>query len=140
MESKKVVLIACSSKKLKVSCEAEKMYQSELFKNSLAYAKALNPDQIFILSAKYGLLDLHERIDPYNESLNGIGKKGIIKWSNLVLHTLNDRVNINDSTFIFLAGINYRIGLISSLKNIMIPMEGLRIGKQLQFLKDKISK
>ena len=37
---------------------------------NLKFAKSLNPDNIFILSAKYGLIDLDEEIEPYDKTLN----------------------------------------------------------------------
>ena len=54
----KTVLISCVSKKLDHSAKARDMYISPLFKLSLKYAQKLNPDKIFILSAKYHLLPI----------------------------------------------------------------------------------
>ena len=50
----KIVLISCASKKLNHKAKAGDLYISQLFKSGLRYAKSLNPDKIFILSAKYG--------------------------------------------------------------------------------------
>lgn len=54
---KKIVLIACSSKKRKEKALVKDIYISALFKYSYEYAQKLNPDNIFVLSAKYGLLE-----------------------------------------------------------------------------------
>jgi len=56
----KIVLISCSSKKSAHKSKAKNLYISTLFRLSLAYAKKLKPDKIFILSAKYGLLNLND--------------------------------------------------------------------------------
>lgn len=53
--TKKIGLISCVSKKLNCKTKAKDLYTSPLFKYSLAYARKLNPDKIYILSAKYGL-------------------------------------------------------------------------------------
>ncbi len=63
---KKIVLISCASKKRDVACKARELYQSTLFKLSLAYAETLNADHIFILSALHGVVDLNSIIEPYN--------------------------------------------------------------------------
>ena len=59
----KVVLISCVSKKLLHKSMAQDLYVSPLFQKNLQYAKSLNSDKIFILSAKYGLLKLNEEIE-----------------------------------------------------------------------------
>jgi len=48
---KKIVLISCVSKKLHHKSKAQDLYVSSLFLKNLQYAKSLNPDKIFILSA-----------------------------------------------------------------------------------------
>ena len=67
---KKIVLISCVSQKRTQRSKAKDLYVSVLFKKNLAYARRLNPDAIYILSAKYCLLDLETEIDPYNLTLN----------------------------------------------------------------------
>jgi hypothetical protein len=67
---KKIVLISCVSQKRTQRSKAKDLYVSVLFKKNLAYARRLNPYAIYILSAKYCLLDLETEIDPYNLTLN----------------------------------------------------------------------
>jgi len=62
---KKIILIACVSKKGDKKAKAKDIYISSLFTNSLAYAYSLNPDKIFILSALHHLLDLEKEIEPF---------------------------------------------------------------------------
>lgn len=134
----KIVLISCCSKKLNHPAEAKNLYVSSLFKKSLAYARKINPDKIFILSAKYGLVDIEEKIDPYNVTLNKMSMGDIENWSRIVLEKLREKFNLSNDEFIFLAGENYRKNLISEIKNYKIPMLGLGIGKQLQWLTTQI--
>ena len=134
---KKIVLISCVSKKLEKPSTAEDLYISPLFKKNLQYAKSLNPDQIFILSAKYGLLNLTEIIEPYNKTLNTMKISEIKEWANLVKSQLSKVTDLKNDEFTFLAGINYRKFLIPHLTSYKVPMEGMKIGKQLQWLTNK---
>ena len=60
---------------------------STLFKLNLKYANSLSPDDIYILSAKHGLLDLEQEIEPYELTLNNMGAAETRKWANHVLQT-----------------------------------------------------
>ena len=93
--------------------------------------------KIFILSAKYGLVDLNEEIKPYDKTLNNMNSKEIKEWANKVVNQLNKITNLENDEFIFLAGDKYRKYLTHNLKNYKIPLKGLGIGKQLQYLKEK---
>ena len=114
------------------------MYISPLFKYCLEYAGLQNPDKIFILSAKYGLLNLEEEIEPYNETLNKKSDEEIKKWAGLVIEKLRRACDLKNDKFIFLAGENYRKYLIPAILNYETPMKGLGIGKQLGYLKNNI--
>ncbi len=137
---RKIVLISCVSVKLSRKAKAEELYISPLFKYGLAYAKTLQPDKIYILSAKYGVLELDKIIEPYNTTLNTMSSKEIKEWSEKVLIQLKEKIDLNSDKIIFLAGDNYRKYLIPHIKNYTVPLKGLGIGKQLKFLKEKSSK
>jgi len=132
---KKIVLLSCVSKKRQHRTKAGDLYISPLFRFALQYARNQNPDAIFILSAKYGLLDLDTEIEPYDITLNKMTSAQRKEWANEVVVQLKEKTDVNDDHFIFLAGQNYRENLTSHIKHREIPMEGLGIGKQLQFLK-----
>ena len=132
----KIVLISCASKKLSKKSEAKDLYISTLFKYNLRYAISLNPDSIFILSAKYGLLELNEEVEPYNQTLNKMDNEEIVKWADKVINKLSRKTDLKKDEFIFLAGEKYRKFLIPHISNYKIPLEGLGIGKQLKYLKE----
>lgn len=134
----KTVLISCVSSKLTHRAKAKNLYISPLFKYNLRYARTLNPENILILSAKYGLVPLEKEIDPYNQTLNTMKDKEIKSWAEQVIHELKKEVDLNTDEIIFLAGSRYRKYLIPHIKNYKIPLQGLGIGKQLQFLKGKV--
>jgi len=136
----RIVLISCVSKKLSYESKAKDLYISPFFKYSLKYAKSLKPNKIFILSAKHGLLDLRQKVRPYEKTLNNIPQKEIKIWANKVISKLKNVSNLERDKFIFLAGENYRKYLIPYIKKYEVPLKGLTIGKQLKYLKIQMSK
>jgi cytoplasmic iron level regulating protein YaaA (DUF328/UPF0246 family) len=135
----KIVLISCVKKKLNTPAKAKDLYISTLFKMNLAYAATLRPDSIFILSAKHGLVELAHILEPYELTLNTMKKDEIQKWAAKVLAQLEGKCDVKKDTVIFLAGNNYRKFLLPSCKHAIVPMKGLGLGRQLQFLKRRIS-
>jgi cytoplasmic iron level regulating protein YaaA (DUF328/UPF0246 family) len=135
---RKVVLISCVSQKLDRKSKAKDLYISSLFKKNMAYAKTLKPDAIYILSAKYGLLNVDDEIEPYDVTLNTMKVAERKLWAENVLSQLEKVESTEDTKFIFLAGNNYRKYLMLQLHHTEVPMEGLPIGKQLQFLTEKL--
>lgn len=133
----RIVLISCASKKLSYRARAKDIYISQLFKLNLNYAKNLNPDKIFILSAKHGLLDLDTEIEPYNKTLNKMIDEQIKQWADKIISDLEKISDLKKDEIIFLAGERYRRYLIPHISNYKIPLEGLGIGKQLKYLKEQ---
>lgn len=131
-----IILISCVGKKLQQKTETQNLYISTLFKKSLKYAKSLKPDKIYVLSAEYGLLDLNQKIEPYDKTLNKMSSNEIRKWANSVLDQLQKIASLDKDNFIILAGNNYRKFLLPHIKNYKVPLLGLTIGKQFKWLND----
>ena len=131
---KTIVLISCVSKKLASRAMARDIYISPLFRLNLAYAESLKPDAIYVLSAKHGLLSLDENIAPYDLTLNTMSSGQIRAWAADVVAQLGEVADLKRDRFVFLAGDKYRKFLIPNLTQYEIPMQGLTIGRQLQFL------
>jgi cytoplasmic iron level regulating protein YaaA (DUF328/UPF0246 family) len=114
------------------------MYVSTLFKSAYRYAHKLGADKIFILSAKYGLLEETTMIEPYNETLitKSVAEKK--EWATRVLDELAKKADLQKDEFVFLAGEKYREYLIGNIKHATVPLKGLQIGKQLAFYKKNI--
>lgn len=150
----RIVLISCVNEKLSHKAKAKEMYISPLFKYSLLYAERLKPDNIFILSAKYWLLDLDDEIEPYDETLSNVPKKQRVRkpnlkvlskkereeWAKKVLQQLQEKYDLNSNEIIFLAGKRYLENLIPYIKNKKDVLEGKRIGQRMKFLKEECSK
>jgi len=131
---KKIVFISCVKSKKSIPCAAIDFYVSPWFKKARDYAKSLYPDKIYILSAKYGLVDSKHIISPYDETLNNMKSEQRKIWAEKVLAQIkNAGINFDDNV-IFLAGQKYRENLIRNFINVEIPLRGLGIGKQLQVM------
>src|SRR5699024_5048348 len=103
-KGKTVVLIACSSRKLDRSARARDLYQGTLFRASLDWAESQKPDEICILSAKYGLVDLEQVIEPYDLTLNALPIDRVRAWAERVFEQLGRRFDPAQDRFVFLAG------------------------------------
>lgn len=134
----RVVLVSCASKKLNKRAKAKDLYISTLFKMNLKFAHTFHPSKIFILSAKYGLVDLKQNIDPYNQTLNTMSVYERKNWAAKVKKQMTKKVDFEKDQIIFLAGKRYRENLVPFFKNVTIPLDGLSIGKQLKYLKENI--
>ncbi|MGH7950750.1 MAG: DUF6884 domain-containing protein [Limisphaerales bacterium] len=134
---KKIVLISCVKKKLPHKAKAEHLYISPLFRGYLRYAKNLKPDDIFILSAKYELLELEREIEPYNSTLKEMSVVQVRAWADKVLEQLKQRADLQKDHFVFLAGEKYRKFLMPHLALSEAPLEGMSFGKQLQKFKSQ---
>jgi hypothetical protein len=136
---KTIVLIGCGNKKRQVRSKACELYTGTYFKMKLAYANKLAPDSIYILSGKYGLIDINAEIDTYDVkvSKNKIENK---KWAMYVFDQIKLIEKINECNFIFLAGIDYYKNIIQHINNFSIPMKEVGgIGNQQRWLKEKLN-
>jgi hypothetical protein len=133
-----IVLISCVSQHLDHPAPAKHFYTSPWFRNALAYACRIRPDATHILSANYGLVDLGQTLEPYNLTLNNMSVHLRRNWSARVLASLRQRYDLANDHFVFLAGMRYREFLLPEIPNHSIPMEGLRIGEQLAFLRNAV--
>ena len=137
----KIVLISCVATKRDKALPAEELYNSDLFHKTLNYGKSLNPDKMYILSAKHYLLPLKKVIKPYDVTLNNMAADERKEWANKVLDIMKyKKINLEEDEFIILAGSTYSKYLLPELKNIKLPLKGLRIGQQKSFLKKKLEK
>jgi hypothetical protein len=137
---KKIVLLSCVATKLSKPSPAGELYSSPLFKGSLKYANSLDPDDIVILSAKHYVLPLEQVIAPYDKTLLNMPSDEIKEWAEEVLRRLRKRYDLENDEFIILAGAKYRKYIVPEIKNWSSPVEGKRIGQQLQFYAQKLGK
>lgn len=135
-----VALVACVSKKNPIAMPARDLYISTWFRKASLYASRM-ADNWYILSAKYGLIAPETVIEPYDETLNRMSAAARRAWARRVLADLEQVLKPGDHV-VFLAGQQYRQDLIEPIRrmggSVEIPMEGLRIGEQLHWLKQRV--
>jgi len=138
--TKTIALVACVAKKNSRPMAARDLYMSAWFRKASTYA-ARTADEWFILSAKHDLVSPDRVIAPYDETLKGMSAAARRDWATRVMEALMQRLDPGD-TVIILAGQDYRAGLIEPLRQmdctVLVPMEGLRIGEQLAWLKNQL--
>jgi len=112
------------------------MYHSPWFVAARAYVEARRATW-YILSAKYGLVEPTETIDPYEYTLNNAPITERQRWAMLVLDGLHDRLVSGDEV-VFFAGKRYREFLEAPLQGrgikVRVPMSALRQGEQVSWL------
>jgi hypothetical protein len=133
---RQIVLISCVKTKLEGRVRARDLFISSYFKKRLKYAESLNPDRIFILSSKYGLLTLDEKVESYDVELSKMPAAKRRQWASGVLASLKKSTDLKRENFIILASRQYREYILAEIKHYEIPMEGLSRGKQLQWLNE----
>lgn len=132
---KRIVLLSCSSLKLGYPAKARYLYTGTSFKFSLQYAQKLNPDSIYILSAKFGLLSLDDHIAPYDTHMGMLDRTQLTIWREKVILSLEKITSLSDDRFIFLTGSLYYTPLLPFIKNYRLPLKGMGLGKRLAWLK-----
>ena len=135
-----IVFIGCGSKKNNKECKAKDMYQGGYFTTCLDYARTLtNEDNIYILSAKYGVLHLEDIISPYNKTLNTATKQEYAEWKQMVLEQFNKLGITGNDEVTMLCGKNYYKELLTYFKNINLPLKDFKgMGYQISFMKSQI--
>jgi hypothetical protein len=132
-----IALVACVAAKAPTPRQAKDLYTSPWFVKAAAYAEK-SADAWYILSAKYGLVGPHEIIAPYDETLNRMPVTARKSWAAQVLADLKTVAVKPGDRIVMLAGKRYREHFVGPLQAhgcpVEIPMAGLGIGKQLQWL------
>lgn len=134
------VLIGCVKKKNKGLLKAKDKYNSDLFKKELAYAKQIcdNENDIYILSAKYGLISLNEEIEDYDLTLNNFSEKTRKEWADIVIEQSEGIIDKNEKV-VFLCGNNYSKYLKQYFTNYVDPTYKLSLGNTLKWFKNHIN-
>ncbi|MDN3693832.1 hypothetical protein QWZ06_16800 [Chryseobacterium tructae] len=146
--AKKIILISCASQQGSAKAKAKHLYISPLFKLSWRYANKQTPDKIFILSGLHYLLDIDKEIEPYDVTLSNVSKakrrpgqtiltsKEKLDWGKKIIGQLSKEADLQNDEFIVLAGLEYIKPIIKDISFCENPLEGLRIGERLKFLKE----
>lgn len=132
---RRIALISCTSSKKDYVCQAKELYsESATFRLEYELANTLAED-IYILSAKHGLLPKDAVLAPYDYTLMHKTKDIKMKWSNNVLNQMRETFSLEDDEFIILAGNYYCEYLLPSIKKYWLPLKGKRQGERQPMLR-----
>lgn len=137
--SKTFVLISCCAKKRESGNLAEVLYDSDGFKTRLAYARLLNPDGIYVISALHHVVSLTDYIEPYNVCLKEFSVAEKKEWARICWSQLDDFSDRKNDTYIILAGKDYYEELVKGFNHYEIPTKHLSQFKQTPWIKSKIT-
>ena len=133
----RVALISCVKTKRPTPAPAGELYTSQLFRALREYALARS-DVWYVLSAEHGLVAPDQVIEPYERTLNTMAKADRLAWAERVKQQLLACLTPGAEVTL-LAGARYREHVEPFLRvqghPVVVPLQGLAIGKQLQKLK-----
>ena len=129
----RTAFIACSKTKRNAPCTAKQMYQGALFKKALTYCER-HFEQVYILSAKYGLVSLTQIISPYEQTLNAMSKLEREAWGRKVAAQLQQAGLFDSNELWFFTGARYH-EFFDGHK----PLAGLSLGYQLKWFADRLT-
>lgn len=136
--SKRIGLVGCVKEKRRSPAAAKDLYTSPLFVGRRRAVEA-SCDSWFVLSALHGLVAPDQRLEPYDKTLNSLGRAERRRWSNQVLRDLEMQLgSLRELHFELHAGATYlefglREGLVQRGATVSWPTRGLPMGKQLQY-------
>lgn len=134
----RVGLVGCVKSKLSVPAPAEELYVSPLFRGRRAVVQR-TCDRWFILSAAHGLVAPQQVLDPYDVTLNSVGRRQRRDWAVQVLCQIDvEFAGLATAVFEVHAGSAYTDhGLVDGLQaggaTVELPVAGMALGQQLAF-------
>lgn len=135
-------LVGCGKAKRSVACKARELYTGNLFRLSLAYALE-RCEVVYIVSAKHGLVELDQVLEPYEQSLRGVTAADRCAWARSVWGAVGHRHQLRGGDLVSclvlvgqlyaepLLGAGVQLGLNVEL---LEPLRGMPIGRRLSFL------
>lgn len=147
---KTIALLGCGKAKLDRAAPARELYTGSLFRASLAACLALDVDATYIVSARHGLVDLDQEIEPYEAHLARQGKREREAWGMRAVESISARHGLHLRLVVF-AGEAYAYpirraayyvggGGRTGHSSITVdePLRGLELGARLSHLKKQL--
>lgn len=104
----RIGLVGCVKTKLPSPAPAGDLYVSPLFRGRRDFVER-TCDRWFVLSAKHGLVEPQQILEPYDETLAGRPSSELRAWAGRVVRELKDRLGpLREHTFEVHAGAAYR--------------------------------
>jgi len=129
-----VAFINCCKAKASVKTKARLLYQSWFFKAMLKYvSEKVGENQVYILSAKYGILGLDDKVEPYNLKLTEQTEND---WAEMVFNQAEERGIDLENAIYYCASAYYepikrKLETVKGgVVNLTVPFEGLNLQKR----------
>ena len=133
-----VGLVGCSRLKLPHAAPARRLYASPLFRLAARFCDS-TCERWFVLSAKHGLLDPDEVVEPYDLTLKRLGRREREAWAGRVVRQLSERGLLDTGhRLVLLAGADYA-GPLARRIRIEQPLKGLPIGLRLAWYRRRLT-
>jgi DGQHR domain-containing protein len=132
-----ICLVGCCRQKLSHAAPARELYTSPLFQLAARYCSA-TCDQWFVLSARHGLVEPDQVLEPYDDALEGRRQSEREAWAERVVWQLRQRGLLEAGhRFQIHAGAVYAEFLAPLLKAEQ-PLRGLPIGRRLSWYRSRL--
>lgn len=126
-----VVIVSCGKGKRDTPARAGDLYTGNYFKSALGYARSITCEcNVFIVSARYGLVKTNQVLRPYNLKM---GEPGCITSSTLKRQA--DALGITARPVIVLAGKKYLRLLHDVFNDVCVPFAGTKMLVQAQAMR-----
>lgn len=138
--TRRIAIVGCSAKKLDRPGPAREFYTSALFRASLAYAEA-TCDEVWIASAKYGLVRLDQVLTPYDLDLRSFSKSEREAWGVRTIARL--AADASNARLVVIAGETYGYPLAHGahwrgMKKAERPLRGIvGVGPRIAWLRER---
>ena len=138
----KIVLLSCTKSKLPHPAPAKDLYSaSPMFQKTLKYGESLDPDKMFILSAKHYLVPLDKELEPYDKTLKDMSAEEKTQWGEITAQQMKKAgLDLMQDKFIFLTGNEYLKPLLRFIppQNVITPLAGKKFGERLSWLNKQL--
>lgn len=120
--SKKIALLSCTKDKLLYKSKVKDLYSPSIyFKNTLQKIQKENFDYIYVISAKHGVLELDQEINPYDFTLSQLKVLEKRDWARNILKQLKEKnISLTQDNFYSFLDKEYLDWLNPYLKNIYL--------------------
>lgn len=143
MDANQVVFLSCSKSKLDRPAPARELYTGTLFRLALRYAEeGRGVTEIYVFSAKYGVVPIGKKIAPYSLVMNNSGLAKEVgagmtfaqrkEWYEKVIPEV-ESICLGKKP-IYLCNSSYRKGMPQG----EVPMQGLTFWKCLRWLSNQL--
>lgn len=131
-----IILVTCGKSKATRPCAAKDLYIGNAFRSNWRWAASVFPEnQIFIISAKFGLLRSSQIIPPYDLKM---GDQGSVSSSLIQSQAIS--LGIDQKRVCFVGGDLYFDMIKTIWNDVRHPTKGLAMGKKAQLLKKNLGK